>query len=162
QVLNLSRVPQVFLQTEQPGDIHLANIDEKGTLIPAFVVRNNLLQGRPEKEIAFACGKSLAYMLPEHYLKMALPTNTDLKIAFLSAMVLAHPTSPIKPDQIGLVQTYLPVLRSKIQPGWLEQLHSVVKRFLQHATEVDLSRWGHAVEATTHRVGFLLCGDLEV
>ena len=101
-------------------------------------------------------------MLPEHYLKRALPTNTDLKIAFLSALILVQPSFPIKPDQESLVQQYLPVLRSKIQPAWLEQLHSVVKRFLQNANEVDLAKWGHAVEATAHRVGFLLCGDLEV
>jgi tetratricopeptide (TPR) repeat protein len=162
QVLNIAKMPQVYLQTEQPGDIVLANIEEKGQLVPAFVVRSNLLQGRPEKEIAFACGKYLAYMLPEHYLKMALPTNTDLKIAFLAALVLVQPSFPIKPDQASLVQTYLPVLRSKIQPAWLEQLHNVVKRFLQNASEVDLVKWGHAVEATAHRVGFLLCGDLEV
>jgi hypothetical protein len=54
------------------------------------------------------------------------------------------------------------LLRSKIQPSWLEQLHVVVKRFLQNATEVDLVRWGYAVEATAHRVGLLLSGDLEV
>jgi golgin subfamily B member 1 len=79
-------------------------------------------------------------------------------------MVLVQPNFPIKPEQMSLVQQYVPVLRSKIQPAWLEQLHTVVKRFLQQASEnpVDLTRWGYAVEATAHRVGFLLCGDLEV
>jgi hypothetical protein len=43
-----------------------------------------------------------------------------------------------------------------------EQLIAVVKRFLQNAQEVDLNKWGNAVEATSHRVGFVLCGDLEV
>jgi hypothetical protein len=101
-------------------------------------------------------------MRPQHYLKMALPTNTDLKIAFLSALKLVQPNFPIKPEQQSLVEQYMPVLRSKIQPAWLEQLYAVVKRFLQNATEVDLVKWGYAVEATAHRVGFLLCGDLEV
>jgi hypothetical protein len=61
----------------------------------------------------------------------------------------------------------VPVLKSKIQPAWLEQLHIVVKRFIAKQTEpgaepLDLVKWGYAVEATAHRVGFLLCGDLEV
>jgi hypothetical protein len=60
------------------------------------------------------------------------------------------------------VQQYLPLLQTKIQPQFLEQLHQVVKRFLQNAGEVDLNKWGHAVEATGHRVGFVLSGDLEV
>jgi hypothetical protein len=160
QVLNVA-TPEVYLQPEQPGDIRLANIDEKGHLVPVFVVGSSLLAGRPEKEIAFACAKQLAYMRPEHYLKLALQTNTDLKIAFLSALILVQPNFPIKPEQVSLVQQYVPVLRSKIQPSWLEQLHVVVKRFLQNATEVDLVRWGYAVEATAHRVGLVLCGDLE-
>ena len=48
------------------------------------------------------------------------------------------------------------------QPKWLEQLSLVVDRFLQHAPEIDLKKWGHAVESTAHRTGFVICGDLEV
>ena len=161
QVLNVP-TPEVYLQQEQPGDITTFNIDDKGTLAPAFVVRSNLLQGRPEKEIAYACGKWLTYMLPQHYLKIALQTNTDRKYAFLAALILVQPSFPVKPEQVQLVQQYLAVLNSKMQPQWREQLHVVVKRFLQNASEVDLVKWGNAVEATTQRVGFLMCGDLEV
>ena len=32
--------------------------------------------------------------------------------------------------------------------------------FLQTKAEVDLNKWGTAVELTTHRLGFILCGDL--
>lgn len=161
QVINVP-MPEVYLQPEQPGEILLANCEEKGTLIPSFVVRANLLQGRPEKEIAFITAKQLCYMRPEHYLKLALPTNTELKTVFMSALIMVQPKFPVKPDMVPLVQQYLPVLQQKIQPQWLEQLHMVVKRFLQNAAEVDLVKWGNAVEATGHRVGFVLCGDLEV
>jgi hypothetical protein len=63
-----------------------------------------------------------------------------------------------------MVQQYLPHLQSKLHanPQWLEALHQVVKRFLQNAQEVDLVKWANAVEATGHRVGFILCADLEV
>jgi tetratricopeptide (TPR) repeat protein len=161
QVLNVV-MPEVYLQQDQPGEILLANCEEKGVLIPSFVVRANLLQGRPEKEIAFVAAKNLCYMRPEHYLKLAIPTNTELKTVFMAALVTVQPRFPIKPDMVPLVQQYLPLFQSKIQPQYLEQLHQVVKRFLQNAGEVDLNRWGHAVEATGHRVGFILCGDLDV
>jgi hypothetical protein len=161
QVINV-QLPEVYLQQDQPGEILLANCEEKGVLFPSFVVRANLLQGRPEKEIAFICAKNLCYMRPEHFLKLALPTNTELKTVFMSALVTVQPRFPVKPDMIPLVQQYAPVFQSKIQPQYLEQLHQVVKRFLQHAGEVDLNKWGHAVELTSHRVGFILSGDLDV
>ena len=37
-----------------------------------------------------------------------------------------------------------------------------VTRFIQAAPEINLSKWGNAVDATAHRVGFIICGDLEV
>jgi tetratricopeptide (TPR) repeat protein len=161
QVINVT-MPEIYLQQDQPGEVLLANCEEKGVLVPSFVVRANLLQGRPEKELAFVSAKNLCHMRPEHYLKLAIPTNTELKTVFMSALVTVQPRFPIKPEMVPLVQQYLPLFQSKIQPQYLEQLHQVVKRFLQSAPEVDLNRWGHAVEATAHRVGFILCGDLEV
>ena len=100
----------------------------------------------------------------DSYLKMALPTNAAMKTAFMSALLVVNPKFPVKPDMVPLVQQYLPHLQAKLaqHPQWMEQLHHVVKRFLQAGQDVDLVRWGNAVEATSHRVGFILCGDLEV
>jgi len=160
QVINVP-LPEVFLQDDQPGEILLANCLEKGTLIPAFVVRKNLLQGRPEREIAFAAARKLSFMRPEHYLKLALPTNTELKTALLSAIVLVRQDFPVPPDMLPNVQTYLPEMQKRVPPHVLEQLAIVVNRFLQAAPEVNMAKWGHSVEATGHRVGFIICGDLE-
>jgi tetratricopeptide (TPR) repeat protein len=161
QVLNVP-VPEVYLQPDQQGEILLANTVEKGQLVPSFVARANLLQGRPEREIAFVASRKLAFMRPEHYLKLALPTNTELKTALLSAIVLVQPRFPLQGESQGLVAQYMPVLQKRVTPNVREQLGHVVNRFLQHAGEVDLAKWGNAVDLTTHRVGFLLCGDLAV
>ena len=42
-----------------------------------------MLQGRKEKELAFASAKQLSDMRPEHYLRKVLQTNTELKTAFI-------------------------------------------------------------------------------
>ncbi len=160
QVLNVP-LPEVYLQDNQPGEILLANCLDKHQLVPSFVVRQNLLQGRPEKEVAFAAGTKLTFMRPEHYLKLALPTNTELKTALLSAIVLVRRDFPVPPDMQANVATYLPEMQKRIAPQVLEQLGLVVNRFLNDAPEVNMSKWGHAVEATAHRVGFIICGDLE-
>ena len=42
------------------------------------------------------------------------------------------------------------------------ELGAVVARFVQAAPEINLAKWGHAVDATSHRAGLVVCGDLEV
>ncbi|MFH0900895.1 MAG: hypothetical protein V2A73_09730, partial [Pseudomonadota bacterium] len=163
QVLNV-QMPEVYLQPERPGEIQLCNCEEKGVLIPAFIVGPGVLQGRPEKELSYLCAKKLCYMRPEHYLKLVLPTNTQIKSTFLSAISMVQPQFPIRPDMLPHVQQVQPHLQERMQalPQFLEQLHLIVTRFLQNPTDIDLVKWGNGVEATAHRVGFVICGDLEV
>jgi golgin subfamily B member 1 len=146
----------------KPADIQLGNFSEKDALIPSFVVRPHLLQGKSEREIAFLSARRLTYLRPEYYLKLLLPTNTELKVAMMSAIVLVNPRFPVPPDTVALVQQYMPEMQRRIQPQMLEQLSVVVNRFMQAAPEINLAAWGHAVDAVTHRTGFVICGDLEV
>jgi tetratricopeptide (TPR) repeat protein len=162
QVLNVP-LPEVFLvEDNKPADIQLANAIEKNELCPSFVVRPHLLQGKSEREIAFLSARRLTFMRPEYYLKMLLPTNTELKVVVLSAIVMVQPRFPIPPDMVTLVQQYLPEMQKRMPPQVLEQLGAVVGRFIQAAPEINLAKWGHAVDATSHRAGFVVCGDLEV
>ena len=62
----------------------------------------------------------------------------------------------------ALVQQYLPEMQKRMPPQALEQLGAVVQRFIQAAPEINLAKWGHAVDAASHRAGFVVCGDLEV
>jgi len=162
QVLNVP-LPEVFLvEDNKPADIQLANAIEKNELCPSFVVRPHLLQGKSEREIAFLSARRLTYMRPEYYLKMLLPTNTELKVVVLSAIVMVQPRFPVPPDMVQLVQQYLPEMQKRMPPQVLEQLAAVVARFIQAAPEINLAKWGHAVDAVAHRAGFVVCGDLEV
>jgi golgin subfamily B member 1 len=162
QVLAVT-LPEVFLvEDNRPGDIQLANFVDKSELCPAFVVRPHLLQGKTERELAFLCARRLAFMKPEYYLKLLLPTNTELKVAFLSAVALVNQRFPVPAEMVQTVQQYAGEVHRRIPPQHLEELARVVKLFLDNAPEVNLGKWGHAVDATSHRAGFVLCGDLEV
>jgi golgin subfamily B member 1 len=161
QVVN-APLPEVYLQPDQQGELLLANTHEKQHLIPSFVVRAGLLQGRPEREIAYVAARQLTFMRSEHFLKLALPTNTELKTALLSAVYLVQPKFPVPNEARNLVAQYIPMLQAKVTPQILEQLGHVVHRFLQHAGRIDLAKWGNAVELTTNRVGFVICGDIQV
>ena len=162
QVLNVP-LPEVFLvEDNKAADIQLANAIDKTELVPSFVVRPHLLQGKNEREVAFLSARRLTFMRPEYYLKMLLPTNTELKVVVLAAIVMLQPRFPVPPDTMALVQQYLPEMQKRMPPQALEQLGAVVQRFIQASPEINLAKWGHAVDAVSHRAGFVVCGDLEV
>jgi tetratricopeptide (TPR) repeat protein len=162
QVLSVP-IPEVFvIEDGKPADIQLANFVEKTELCPAFVVRPHLLSGKTEREIAFLSARRLTFMRPEYYLKLLLPTNTELKVALMSAIALVRRDFPVPPDLVPLVQQYTPEIQKRLNPAIYEQLAVVVNRFIQAAPSVDLAKWGHAVDAASHRAGFVVCGDLEV
>jgi tetratricopeptide (TPR) repeat protein len=162
QVLNV-QLPEVYLvEDNKAADIQLANAIERNELCPSFVVRPHLLQGKNEREVAFLSARRLTFMRPEYYLRMLLPTNTELKIVVLSAIAMLQPRFPIPPDSVQMVQQYLPEMQKRMPPHAMEQLGMVVQKFIQAAPEINLAKWGHAVDAVSHRAGFVVCGDLEV
>jgi hypothetical protein len=163
QVLNIPQ-PELYLRPESPGELDMANARDKGALVPAFVVGANLLQGRPEKELAYVVGKKLALMRPDHFVRWphVVPTVAELKVVFLAAIKLAQPQVPIKPELEQPVNQYLDHFRKVVQPQLMEQLGDVVQRFLATKAEADLHRWSNAVDYTATRAGYLMCNDLEV
>jgi tetratricopeptide (TPR) repeat protein len=162
ETMGVMPLPDVYVQENQPGEISLANVLEKQRLIPSFVVGKNLLAGRPEKEVAFVAARKLCLVRPEHYLRLALQTNTERKVALLAAIAMVVPNFPVPQELIPYVQQEMGQIQTRVAAGVLEQLARLVRDFMQKAPEVDLSKWEHAVDATSYRVGFILCGDLEV
>jgi tetratricopeptide (TPR) repeat protein len=162
QVLNVP-VPEIYLVDDNKAvDIQLANAMEKKELCPSFVVRPHVLQGKTEREIAFLLTRRLAFMRPEYYLRMLLPTNTELKVVLLSAIVMLQPSFPVPPNMVAPLQQYLPEMRKRMPPHALEQLGSVIQHFIKATPDINLAKWGYAVDAAAHRAGFVTCGDLEV
>ena len=162
QVLN-APLPDVYLVDDNKAvDIQLANASEKSELCPSFVVRPHVLQGKTEREVAFLLARRLTFMRPEYYLRMLLPTNTELKVVLLSAIAMLQPQFPVPPNLAATIQQYLPKMRKCMPPHALEQLDGVLQRFIRATLEIDLAKWGYAVDAVSHRAGFVMCGDLDV
>jgi hypothetical protein len=97
---------------------------------------------------------------PEHYLRLTIPTNTELGVAFMAAIKLVQPSFPVPANQAATVEQYLAAMRSTVQPAWHEQLAMVVQRFIQQKGAIDLQRWSTAVDLTAHRAGFIVANDL--
>lgn len=156
--------PELYLRPESPGELDMANAREKGQLIPSFVVGASLLQGRPEKELAYVVAKKLSFMRPDHFVRWTtvVPTLSQLKYVFLAALKLAVPAFTVKPDMAQPVGQYVDLLRKLVPPQMAEQLAVVVQRFITSQGEADLTRWARAVDLTSTRAGLLMCNDLEV
>jgi golgin subfamily B member 1 len=109
--------------------------------------------------------RRLAFMRPEYYLRMLLPTHTELKVVMLSAIMMLQPSFPVPPNMVAPIQQYMPEMRKRMSPQALEQLGALVQRFIQATpkiNDINLVKWGIAVDAIAHRAGFVMCGDLEV
>ncbi len=162
QVMN-TRLPDVYLVDDGKAvDIQLANAIDKTELCPSFVVRPNVLQGKNEREVAFAAARRLAFMRPEYYLRLLLPTNGELKVVLLAAIAMVQPGFPVPPAFAPAVAEYVAALRKRMPTYGLEQLGVLVQRFVQTSPETDIARWSHAVEFASHRAGFVVCGNLEL
>jgi hypothetical protein len=156
--------PELYLRPESPGEMDLANAREKAHLVPSFVVFSGLLQGRPEKELAYVIAKKLTFMRPDHFVRWphVVPTVAELKIVFLAALKLVQPKFEVKSDAAQGVNQYLHHLTRSVAPQQIEQLAAVVQRFVANKGEADIHKWANAVDMTATRMGFLICNDLEV
>jgi golgin subfamily B member 1 len=163
QVLGVPQ-PELYLRPESPGELDMANAREKAHLIPSFVVGSSLLQGRPEKDLAYVVGKRLTFMRPDHFVRWptVVPTVAELKIVFLAALRLVQPKFEVKADVQQPVGQYLDLLKRSVPPQMVEQLSAVVQHFITAKGEADIHKWSNAVDMTATRAGFLICNDLEV
>ena len=163
QVLNVLQ-PELYLRPEQPMGLALANCHEKGVLIPSFVVGADLLQGRPEKELAFAIAQQLTFMRPEHFLRTCCPRPSQLKVVFLAALKMANPRRRSR-------------RREAVEVGPVSSTPCAARL---HAGAARAARAGGAASSCSprprptstsgtrpsssprNRAGFVLCNDLEV
>jgi tetratricopeptide (TPR) repeat protein len=162
QVLNLPELPELFLRQEMRGGMQIATANEKGQLIPFVVVGADLLQGRPEKELAYTIARELSFLRPEHFILKSVQTVAELKVLLFSAMKMVNPAVQIPPELTQSVDATAGQLQQLIPPQHLEQLGAVVKKLVEAEEAADLSQWLQAVEYSANHAGFILSNDLEV
>jgi tetratricopeptide (TPR) repeat protein len=157
QVLNLPVVPDLYIQKSRPGGLHFAITEPMATVCGA-----GLLSGYSKQELLFVVGTHLTYYRPEHYIRWALPTQGELKMLLLAAIKIGAPESQLPKDETGVLDEYVNVLQTTLQPVEREYLIKVVTRFIKKNEVVDIEKWIRCVELTGCRAGLLLCNDIEV
>src|ERR1700759_401011 len=53
-------------------------------------------------------------------------------------------------------------MKKRMPTHALEQLGALVQHFMHVTPEVNMAKWGYAVDTVAQRAGFVMCGDLDV
>ncbi len=167
QALNLQErqvAPDLYLRPDQPGGLMSACALEKGQLIPFCIAGASLLQGRSDKELAFAIAKELSYFRPEHFILRVVTQITpgQLKLLLLAALRLITPNVNLPGVDPNLLEQQARLLQKHIPQSQVGLLTSLAKHLMTDLGAVDLGKWLNAVELTANRVGFVVSNDLPV
>jgi hypothetical protein len=160
--------PDIYLVDDnKAAEFQLANALDRGELCPSLVVRPQQFHGKTEREVAFLVARRLTFMRPEYYLRMLLPTTTELGVAVWAAIALVQPGVGVPPALADTVQQYTARLRKRMPAHALADLAAAVQRFIAggaggSAGDVNAGKWVHAADAASVRAGFVVSGDLDV
>jgi tetratricopeptide (TPR) repeat protein len=148
----------LFLDPSRQASLQLAHTSEATSLVAGGHI---LSEERPEKELAFMVGKQLAFLRPDLFLRLALPSRAQLQGALLSACLMVNPKTPLPVGEEKAINRSVSQLRKQLAYPQIEQLGNLLSR-VERPERVDLTVWRNAVELTTDRVGLLLCNDLDI
>jgi hypothetical protein len=150
----------VYLRPNDPGDLTLMNIKKSGAIHPSIVVFQNLLRGKTESHLSFALGRYLMDLYLPHFCYVALDRSPqNLKQVFLACLRAVG--MPVQGDTTALDQIAREIT-GRMAPAALDQLRSLIQKFIDAGGSTDVKRWAAAAELTSYRVGLLLCHDLRI
>ncbi|MBC8070019.1 MAG: tetratricopeptide repeat protein, partial [Deltaproteobacteria bacterium] len=158
-VLNVT-APDVYLRPNDPGDLTLMNIKREDALHPSMVVFQNLLRGKSEPHLVFALGRYMMDLYLPHFCYVALERSPQhLKQVFLACLRAVG--MPVQGD-VAALDIIAREITSRMEPAHLDQLRSLMQKFVDAGGSTDVKRWAAASELTAYRVGLLLCHDLRI
>jgi len=155
RILNVP-LPDVYVQKSRSGRLLLANVLEKGRLVPTIIVGRDLMTGYRDTEIAACVGAMMALLRPAYYLKLALASTDELEVALAAAARLGGRRlgrAELEPQ----VAQLLPELQKRASRPTAEALAALASRLPEAP---DLGRWRAAVDAAAQRAGLLVSGEL--
>ena len=152
--------PDVYLRPNEPGDLTILNVKINNAIHPSMVVFQNLLRRKTDKHLAFSLGRYMMDLYLPHYAYVALDRSPQsLKQVFMACLLAAG--LPVQGDRAALEQISREIT-GRMQAGQVDQLRTLIKRFVEAGGSTDVKRWAAAAELTNYRIGLLLCGDLTI
>jgi hypothetical protein len=151
------RAPPTYVDPDLDAAFEIVTIVPPSTRVGARV-----LSGLTSAELAFACGRHLAWYREEHFVCTLVPNVAYLETIFYAALLLGAPTLALADDVRERARVFSQAIVPCLEPAQIEKLRRLVARFMARGGRTNLRRWARAVEWTACRAGLLLCGELGV
>ncbi|HEY8041064.1 MAG TPA: hypothetical protein VIF15_14760 [Polyangiaceae bacterium] len=149
------RTPPAYVDPDLDAGFEIVTVVPPSTRIGARV-----LSGLVAAQLAFACGRHLAWYREEHFVCTLVPSVAYLETIFYAALLLGAPTLSLPDDVRERARVFSLAIVPCLEPKQLERLRRLVARFLARGGRTNLKRWARAAEWTACRTGLLLCGEL--
>ncbi|MBI4953276.1 MAG: hypothetical protein HY908_14690 [Myxococcales bacterium] len=150
-------IPPLYVVPEFPG-----LVDMVPGVPPLTRLGKAALSGRSAHELAYACGRQLAYYREERFVRLLYPSVVDLEEAFLAALVVGNPGLPLAAGVKARVEPIAKAIEPLLERTQVDRLRGAFLRFVEDGGRTNLGHWAAAADATARRAGLLLCGDLTV
>jgi len=151
------RTPPTYVAQELDAGFEVVTVVPPSTRIGA-----RALSGLGPSELAFACGRHLAWFREEHFICTLVPSVAYLETIFYAALLLGTPSLSLPDDVRERAHAFSQAIVPCLESNQTERLRRLVARFLARGGRTNLKRWARAAEWTACRTGLLLCGELQV
>jgi hypothetical protein len=149
------RAPPTYVDPELDAGFEMVSVIPPTTRIGARV-----LSGLGSAQLAFHCGRHMAWYREEHFVCTLVPSVAYLETIFYAALLLGAPALSLPEEIHQRARVFSQAIVPCLEPKQLERLRRLVARFLARGGRTNLRRWARATEWTACRTGLLLCGEL--
>lgn len=149
------RTPPTYLVPEVDAALEIVTV-----VPPATRIGSRMLSGMTPAQLAFACGRHLAWYREEQFICTLVPSVAHLEAVFYAALLLGAPGLQLPEGVRERSRVFSEAIVPCLEPPQVEKLRRLVARFLARGGRTNLKRWARAAEWTACRTGLLLCGDL--
>ena len=151
------RTPPIYVDPVLDAGLEIVTVVPPSTRLGARV-----LSGLGAAQLAFLCGRHLAWFREEHFVCALVPSVAYLETIFYAALLLGAPSLSLPDDVRERARPFSQAIVPCLEPQQLERLRRLVARFLARGGRTNLKRWARAAEWTACCTGLLLCGELSV
>jgi hypothetical protein len=147
--------PPIYADPSFPGLVEMVP-----GVPPSSRLGKAALSGRSPQELAFVAAQHLAWYREERFVKLLLPSITDLEDIFLAALTIGNPGLPLHAEVKRRVAPIARAIEPILEPVQVDRLRGHFLRFIEEGGRTNLQRWSTAAERTATRAGLLLSNDL--
>ena len=155
-------LPAVYVPPTAQKDIEQQVLLINGQVVPAFVLGQNLVTGRTDRELAFLLAKNLVNLRADHFLLCpnVVSGQEELRIVLAAAMKLVRPEYDLPNTDFLAVRKYLAYLQRALPQAQMVQITAAVEQLAAEPASIDLGAWIAGGEEDANRAALLACGDI--